>query len=202
MATNPDDNDFTLVMIGDAGVGKTALLLRFADDQFLGDYMPTVGVDFRYRKFDVDGKRVKLQIWDTAGQERFRTMTASYYRGAHGVVLVYDITNKESFEHVQGWMKSVDKYGREGVIRMVIGNKCDIESEREVQKEDLEAYAENNGVMWIETSAKSSANVNLAFKRLATRLLESQKFRQNRRETKSNNISLQSPTEGDKKRCC
>uniref|UniRef100_A0A7S2TPC8 Uncharacterized protein n=1 Tax=Lotharella oceanica TaxID=641309 RepID=A0A7S2TPC8_9EUKA len=132
MDKNAGENDFTLVMIGDAGVGKTALLLRFADDQFLGDYMPTVGVDFRYRKFDVDGKRVKLQIWDTAGQERFRTMTASYYRGAHGVVLVYDITNRESFEHVQGWMKSVDKYGREGVIRMVIGNKCDRESERQV----------------------------------------------------------------------
>eukprot|EP00472_Partenskyella_glossopodia_P003532 CAMPEP_0197516286 /NCGR_PEP_ID=MMETSP1318-20131121/1151_1 /TAXON_ID=552666 /ORGANISM="Partenskyella glossopodia, Strain RCC365" /LENGTH=201 /DNA_ID=CAMNT_0043064897 /DNA_START=179 /DNA_END=781 /DNA_ORIENTATION=- len=198
-----EEYDFTLIMIGDAGVGKTSLLLRFADDQFVENYMPTVGVDFRYRKFTLNGNRVKLQIWDTAGQERFRTMTASYYRGADGVILVYDISNEKSFQHVKDWMKSVDKYAREGVIRMVLGNKSDMEEKRRVPKNKAEAYADNSDVMWLETSAKSADNVTLAYRRMAKRLIEIKRFQKSgrgaSRESKSKRVDV-SPNEHRKKR--
>ena len=106
MATIKRDYDylFKLVLIGDSGVGKSCLLLRFADDSFTDSYISTIGVDFRFRTVTIDKKTVKLQIWDTAGQERFRTITSAYYRGAHGIIMVYDVTSEESFEHVEEWL--------------------------------------------------------------------------------------------------
>mmetsp|Transcript_9661 Transcript_9661/g.23781 ORF Transcript_9661/g.23781 Transcript_9661/m.23781 type:complete len:205 (-) Transcript_9661:292-906(-) len=192
--------DFTLVMIGDAGVGKTSLLVRFADDQFAGSYMPTVGVDFRYRKFTLNGKNVRLQIWDTAGQERFRTMTASYYRGADGVILVYDITNANSFKHVVDWMKSVDKYARQGVVRMVVGNKSDMDTKRQVSKDVAMRYAEDMNIMWIETSAKSAENVTLCYRRMATKLMTLHKDKKRTKESKTEKLDLNKP--GRRRKCC
>ena len=121
---NPDyDYLFKILLIGNSGVGKSSLLLRFADDTFTDNFMPTIGVDFKIRTLEVDGRTIKLQIWDTAGQERFKTITSSYYKGAHGIIVVYDITDKESFKNIDTWMNEVEKHASDNVSRILVGNK-------------------------------------------------------------------------------
>ena len=115
------------VIIGDTGVGKSCLLLRFADNTYTDDFISTIGVDFKFHTFPVEKKRVKLQIWDTAGHERFQTITSAYYRGADGVILVYDVCNEDSFKHIQNWLAEVNRYVPEGNHKMIVGNKCDRE---------------------------------------------------------------------------
>jgi len=124
------DHLFKLVLIGDSGVGKSCLLLRFADDSFTESYISTIGVDFRFRTVTIDHKTVKLQIWDTAGQERFRTITSAYYRGAHGIIMVYDVTNYESFEHVEEWLNEVNRHASESTLKLLVGNKADLQDEK------------------------------------------------------------------------
>ena len=121
---------FKLVLIGDTGVGKSCILLRFADDAFTESYISTIGVDFRFRTIKVENKTVKLQIWDTAGQERFRTITSAYYRGADGIIMVYDVTNAESFGHVNDWLKEVNRYASESTCKLLVGNKNDMENKQ------------------------------------------------------------------------
>ena len=157
-------NDFLykLLMIGDSGVGKSSLLLRFASDQFEDSYMTTVGLDFKIRTVEVDGKVVKLQMWDTAGQERFRTITSSYYRGAQGIVVVYGLDDKKSFENVKQWVEEIDRYAGEGVVKLLVGNKCDVEA-RQVTREEAEKFAEELKMRYMETSAKTGENVEETF---------------------------------------
>ncbi|XP_008429973.1 ras-related protein Rab-13 isoform X1 [Poecilia reticulata] len=150
---------FKLLLIGDSGVGKTCLIIRFAEDNFNSTYISTIGIDFKVKTIEVDGKKVKLQVWDTAGQERFKTITTAYYRGAMGIILVYDITDEKSFENIQNWMKSIKENASAGVSQMLIGNKCDIEPKRKVSKETGEKLAKDHGIRFFETSAKSSINV-------------------------------------------
>ncbi|XP_016140850.1 ras-related protein Rab-13-like isoform X2 [Sinocyclocheilus grahami] len=126
---------FKLLLIGDSGVGKTCLIIRFAEDNFNSTYISTIGIDFKVKTIEFEGKKVKLQVWDTAGQERFKTITTAYYRGAMGIILVYDITDEKSFENIQNWMKSIKENASVGVSRMLMGNKCDIEAKRKVSKE-------------------------------------------------------------------
>ena len=121
---------FKVLLIGNSGVGKSSLLLRFADDVFNDNFMPTIGVDFKIRTIDVDQKTIKLQIWDTAGQERFKTITSSYYKGAHGIIVTYDITDRESFSKVSEWMSEVDKHASENISRILVGDKKDLEDQR------------------------------------------------------------------------
>jgi len=162
---------FKLLLIGDSGVGKTSLLLRFADNKFLDSFITTIGVDFKIKKMDVDGKAIKLQIWDTAGQEKFRTITSSYYRGAHGIIVVYDVTNKESFLHVKGWLSDIDRYaqGNIKVQKMLVGNKSDLPN-REVTFKEAKAFADSLGIKFAETSAKQSDNVMEAFTTMVTEI--------------------------------
>lgn len=119
-------------MIGDSGVGKSCLLLRFADDTYTESYISTIGVDFKIRTIDLDGKTIKLQIWDTAGQERFRTITSSYYRGAHGIIVVYDCTDQETFNNVKQWLEEIDRYACNNVNKLLVGNKCDLHTKKVV----------------------------------------------------------------------
>lgn len=163
---------FKLVLIGDSGVGKSCLLLRFADDSFTESYISTIGVDFRFRTVKVGDKYVKLQIWDTAGQERFRTITSAYYRGADGIIMTYDVTAKESFEHVQDWLSEVNKYANENTVRLLVGNKCDKEKDRQVEKERAIKYAEEQKMPFVETSAKTAQNVEQAFGVIAQQLIK------------------------------
>ena len=163
-------------MIGDASVGKTSLLLRFADDSFEDNYISTVGVDFRFRTVTVDNELVKLQIWDTAGQERFRTITSAYYRGANGVILVYDITNNETFSHVQDWLDEVHKAAGESVTKLVVGNKADLVNQRQVNETQASQYAQSVNASFIETSAKTAVNVDKSFLIIAKQLVKKRYF--------------------------
>ncbi|CAN1333797.1 GTP-binding protein YPTM2 [Linum perenne] len=144
---------FKLLLIGDSGVGKSCLLLRFADDSYLDSYISTIGVDFKIRTVEQDGKTIKLQIWDTAGQERFRTITSSYYRGAHGIIVVYDVTDQESFNNVKQWLNEI----------LLVGNKSDLTSNKVVSYETGKALADELGIPFMETSAKNASNVEDAF---------------------------------------
>ena len=132
MSKRDYDHLFKLVLIGDTGVGKSCLLLCFADDTYTESYISTIGVDFRIRTLEQDGTTVKLQTWDTSGQERSRTITSSYYRGAHGIIIVYDVTDKESFNNVKHWMQEIDRYAADGVNKLLVGNKCDLASKKVV----------------------------------------------------------------------
>ena len=164
-APAPGRSDFLykLLMIGDSGVGKSSLLLRFASDQFEESYMTTVGLDFKIRTVEVDGKVVKLQMWDTAGQERFRTITSSYYRGAQGIVVVYGLDDKKSFENVKQWVDEIDRYAGDGVVKLLVGNKCDVGDARQVTREEAENFAEELKMRYMETSAKTAENVEETF---------------------------------------
>ena len=135
---------FKLLVIGDSGVGKSCILLRFSDDVFTDNFISTIGVDFKIKKLDINGQQVKMQIWDTAGQERFRTITSSYYRGAHGIIIVYDITNKESFDHVERWLNEIKTFAGDNVEKVLVGNKCDLESKRVVPTVQGEKLAKSS----------------------------------------------------------
>lgn len=158
---------FKLLLIGDSCVGKSCLLLRFADDVYTESYFNTIGVDFKIRTLDLDGKTVKLQIWDTAGQERFRTITSMYYRNAHGIIVVYDVTDRHSFENVECWMQEIRKYAPDGVSKLLLGNKCDLSPKRVVPYDEAKELADSLGVQLIETSAKNAHNVEQAFQTMA-----------------------------------
>ncbi|CAM9686780.1 unnamed protein product [Chrysoparadoxa australica] len=177
MSKRDYDHLFKLVLIGDSGVGKSCLLLRFADDAFTDSYISTIGVDFRFRTVKIDKKTVKLQIWDTAGQERFRTITSAYYRGADGIIMVYDVTNQESFGHVNDWLSEVNRYASEGTSKLLIGNKSD-RTDKAVDTATAKAYAETLGIPFLETSAKAASNVEEAFLTMAAALIKTREARQ------------------------
>jgi len=150
---------FKVLLIGDSGVGKTCLLLKFTDDVFQTSYISTIGVDFRIKTIKLDdGKVAKLQMWDTAGQERFRTITSSYYRGAHGVIIVFDVCDVSSFASIPMWMGEVERYAKPGVPMILVGNKTDLVHKREVLKEDAQAFADARGIAYTEVSAKADSS--------------------------------------------
>ncbi|KAK9451515.1 ras family-domain-containing protein [Limtongia smithiae] len=159
-----------LLLIGDSGVGKSCLLLRFSEDSFTPSFITTIGIDFKIRTIDLDGKRIKMQIWDTAGQERFRTITTAYYRGAMGILLVYDVTDEKSFNNIRNWFSNVEQHASEGVNKLLIGNKCDWEEKRAVSTEQGRALANELDIPFIEASAKANINVEEAFVSLARQI--------------------------------
>ncbi|XP_067682319.1 uncharacterized protein [Haliotis asinina] len=161
---------FKLVLVGDTGVGKSCLMTRFADDTFSFDTKTTVGVDFKIKTVFVDGKIIKLQIWDTAGQERYRSFSSNFFRGAHGIILVYSITSKDSFDSVPSWVETVNKSAPVDVSTLLIGNKSDLSSERVVGHASGSACAEKFGISFLETSARNSTNVQQAFVTMATQI--------------------------------
>ncbi|EKE39000.1 Rab family GTPase [Entamoeba histolytica HM-1:IMSS-B] len=154
-------------MIGDSGVGKSCLLLRFSDDVFSDTYITTIGVDFKIKTLKINGRDIKLQIWDTAGQERFRTITSSYYRGAHGIIVVYDVTDVQSFNHIRQWLNEIEGNASPNVVKMLIGNKADKDATKAVSTEQAAEFAKQEGMKFFETSAKQSINVEAAFLELA-----------------------------------
>jgi len=161
---------FKLLLIGDSGVGKSCLLLRFADHTYTESYISTIGVDFKIRTIDLDGKTIKLQIWDTAGQERFRTITSSYYRGAHGIIVVYDVTDMESFNNVKQWLAEIERYACEGVNKLLVGNKCDLVPKKVVEYDMAKGFADSLDIPFLETSAKNATNVEKAFLTMAAEI--------------------------------
>ncbi|XP_042253783.1 ras-related protein Rab-26 isoform X2 [Thunnus albacares] len=165
------DIAFKVMLVGDSGVGKTCLLVRFKDGAFLaGSFISTVGIDFRNKVMSIDAVKVKLQIWDTAGQERFRSVTHAYYRDAHALLLLYDVTNKTSFDNIRAWLAEIHEYAQQDVVVMLLGNKADSTHDRAVKREEGEKLAKEFGVPFMETSAKSGLNVELAFTAVAKEL--------------------------------
>jgi Ras-related protein Rab-1A len=166
----PYDHLFKILIIGDAATGKSSMLLRFTDDSFDDHIQSTIGVDFKVKHLDMHGKRVKLTIWDTAGQERFRTITSSYYRGAHGIIVVYDVTDQESFNNVKQWLQEIDRYACENVNKLLVGNKCDLTTKKVVDYTTAKEYADQLGIPFLETSAKNATNVEQAFMTMAAEI--------------------------------
>ena len=185
-----------LLLIGDSAVGKSCIILRYSDDGFNSTFISTIGIDFRVKTIEVEGKQIKLQIWDTAGQERYDTITTSYYRGAKGIMLVYDITNSKSFDNINRWMRNIQEYGNENVEKMIIGNKCDMEDKRVIPKEHGEMIARENGIQFIETSAKDNINIDSAFMKLTEAILEKINDGQTQKQ------SLPPPRSSSGSKCC
>lgn len=166
------DHMLKLLIIGDSGVGKSSLLLRFCDDDFKENQLSTIGVDFKTKYMTVGGAKLKLAIWDTAGQERFRTLTSSYYRGAQGIIFVYDCTKKSTYEHLSYWQEEVKKYSTyQEAILMMVHNKVDL-PDPEVSQEEGRTCAQDNAMMFIETSAKTRQGVKQAFEEVIRKILE------------------------------
>ena len=161
-----------LLIIGDSGVGKSSMMIRFADDQYTETYISTIGVDFKVRTIEIDGKITKLQIWDTAGQERFRSIVSSYYRGTYGILLCYSVTDRQSFEKLDKWLEDCKKYALPNVKIILCGLKCDSDNKREVSREQGEIYANSHGFKFIETSAKQNINIDLAFEQITRESIE------------------------------
>lgn len=188
---------FKLVIIGNSGVGKSSLLLRFADDQFSETYLTTIGVDFRFKTLKIDDKNVKLQIWDTAGQERFRTITNAYYKGADGIVIVYDTTSQSSFDDIEKfWINEVESYAEKDVDLLLLGNKNDMDK-RVVDAAKAKEYADKRKMQFFLTSAKTAEQVETAFVTVSRKLIKKREeqiaAKKASRKTKDDGFSAISP---------
>lgn len=172
MSLNQDyDYLFKVLIIGNSCVGKSNILLRFSENVFHESFLPTIGVDFKIKNVEVNDKVVKLHIWDTAGQERFKTITATYYKGAHGIIIVYDITDRSSFNDVENWQNEISLHASGNVVKLLVGNKCDMESERQVSHQEGKDFADSLNIPFMETSAKQRINIEDCFKLLTMTIL-------------------------------
>ena len=194
------DYIFKILIIGDSSVGKSNLLLRFSDNVFLDTFLPTIGVDFKIRNVTVGDKSIKLNIWDTAGQERFKTITAAYYKGAHGIILVYDITDRDSFNNVSSWLNEVRKHAGPNVTRLLVGNKCDLEADRKVTFAEGKEFATSQGMGFMETSAKTRVNIDEAFMALTKRVYEA--LPESERKDKDDGVGLRAGRKAASGGCC
>ena len=199
-----DETLIKLLIIGESAVGKSCLLLRFAEDKFNENFLTTIGIDFKIRHVEIDGKKVKLQIWDTAGQEKFRTITKAYYRGANGILLVFDLTNRDSFEQTKTWMDSITEAMSDPVDIVLVGNKCDME--RQISREEAENKAKQFNIPYFETSAKANINIESTFMELGKMVLQRKEANNDldngktgKKEPKKIDIKK---TNGSGKKCC
>lgn len=187
---------FKLLLIGDSGVGKSSLLLSFTSEDF-EELSPTIGVDFKVKMTTVEGKRLKLAIWDTAGQERFRTLTSSYYRAAQGIIMVYDVTRRDTFTNLADiWAKEVDVYSTNpDCIKMLVGNKVDQADSRAVTKKEGIDFARQYGCLFLECSARTRENVEKCFEELVLKILETPSLLADGSTGVKKNILVQNPTQ-------
>ena len=163
--SNLDEYDFLfkLIIVGDSNVGKTNIMSKYIHNKFNYTSKATIGVEFGTKIVTIDNKKIKAQIWDTAGQERYKSITSAYYKGAKGALIVYDITNKSTFESVDKWVQDLNSYGDKNLTLLLVGNKSDLEDKRQIVKEDGEEKAKSFNLGFIETSACSGDNIDQAF---------------------------------------
>ena len=200
------DSIMKILLIGDSGVGKSCLLVRFVEDKFSPSFITTIGIDFKIKTVDINGKKVKLQLWDTAGQERFRTITTAYYRGAMGIILVYDVTDERTFANVKQWFKTVNDHANDDAQLLLVGNKSDMDT-RVVSYEQGEALAQELGLPFIESSAKDDSNVNEIFFTLAKLIqdkIDNNAMSNNGSVSKDDNVKIKSGSESSdsNSNCC
>ena len=166
-----NENVYKLLLLGDSTVGKTCFLIKYTDQSFQDIHMATIGLDYRIKTMKLkNNKEVKIQIWDTAGQDRFRSITKNYYKGSHGIILIYDITNPITFENITHWVSQVREEASKNVVIYLIGNKIDLEEERKVSTEEGEKLAEKLGLPFNETSAFDGTNINETFDDIVERI--------------------------------
>ena len=190
------DYIFKLVLIGDTCVGKSCILVRFSDDIFDDNYVTTIGVDFRFKTMAIKNKIVKIQIWDTAGQERYRSITTAYYRGAAAIIICCDCTNRESFDNIKNWIEEITKYtDNDSVDKIVFLNKCDLNEERCIKKEEIEQSEKENGIKILEVSAKTGEGIDAGFEYIINKLIDKNT------QKDSNTLNLQAGI-GNKGGCC
>ena len=169
-----EETVYKVLLLGDSSVGKTCFLLRYCDKTFQDAHLSTIGLDYRLKSMTLKNKKnIKLQIWDTAGQDRFRAITKNYYKGANGIILIYDVTNLQTFENVKNWITQIREEANKNVVIFLAGNKADLpEESRAVQKEDGQKMAEEYNIPFQETSAKEGINVNETFQELVEKIDE------------------------------
>ena len=194
---------FKILLIGDLGVGKSCVILRYVEGDFPGNIMSSIGVDFKTKQIDLDDRLIKLQIWDTAGHEKFRTITTSYYKSAHAIIILYDITQKASFDHIRNWITEIDKFGKQGVLKVIVGNKLDMENNRKITKEVAENLALKYGIKLWEVSAKDNTNIEEMFLDTIKTLLEKNSKIISEGSSMVTNIQLNKNVKNKKnKKCC
>ena len=198
MSSHKYDYLFKILIIGESGVGKTCLLLRFTEDSFTTTFLTTIGIDFKIKIINLENKLIKLQIWDTAGQERFRTITKTYYKGAHGIILTYDVTDQDSFKNIRNWIKQIEANAQGNVKRVLVGNKCD-KPDRVVTEEEGKKLADDYSMNFFETSAKTSKNVTEVFYHLTKEIL---KANEGNKELGGKKLTKIDNKKNKKKGCC
>ena len=191
------DVKYKIMVLGESKVGKTSLIKRYTKDQFGGVYLTTVGMDFQDKIIEIEDKKVRLQVWDTAGQERFRNVTKSYFQSSHGLLVVYDITDRESFEKINFWMENIKNNAPENAKKILVGNKCDLANERQVSYEEGEKKASNYNIKFFESSAKEGTNVKEFFFYLANEIYQDEKTK-----GKDNKKTVQLNSKKKGKGCC
>ena len=190
---------FKVLLLGDSDVGKSSLILRYTEETFNSKLVNSIGVDFKMKKKEVDGKVIKVQIWDTAGHERFRSITYSYYRGANAIIIVFDLSDKKSFISITEWLKQIEKHANENVFKFLVGNKSDLVEERKVTYEEAKQYADDHELPYIETSAKEGININELFDESIKSFLTNTKSFGGGKNIKLNN---QSTNSSERSLCC
>ena len=195
------DLKFKIIVVGETRVGKTSLIKRYTKNQFGGVYLTTVGIDFQDKIIEIEDKKVKLQIWDTAGQERFRNVAKNYFQSTRGFLLVFDITDHESFEKLDFWIEQIKNNAPSNVKSVLVGNKSDLANQRKVNEEEIEAFAKENNLKYYEVSAKEGKNVVELFFYLASEIHQNHLY-QEKDENKTLTLTKQNSKKKDKKKCC
>jgi len=190
---------FKVLLLGDSDVGKSSLILRYTEETFNSKLVNSIGVDFKMKKKEIDGKIIKVQIWDTAGHERFRSITYSYYRGANAIIIVFDLSDKKSFISITEWLKQIEKHAKENVFKFLVGNKSDLIDERKVTYEEAKQYADEHDLPYIETSAKEGININELFDTSIKTFLTNTKIFVGEKNIKLNS---QSTNSSERNSCC
>ena len=199
-----DELFLKILVLGDSAVGKTSLLLKYTDDYFPTVYVSTIGVDYKTKIININDMNISLQIWDTAGQERFRSLAKSFMKDADGILFVYDITNKKSFDNIKNWIKRTEDVN-DSFQKIIVGNKNDLENKREVKKETLEKFCNTGNLKGIEMSAKLGINVNEAFNILTQLLvgnMTKEQFIKKYGKKDNENKTLHDKHKGHKKKFC